>query len=93
MKDIDILELIEKAKKSIGAARNLLENGYPDFSKTGTIPPRLHRYISDAFDARQVGDYGPLNSISKEKAQTIIDQAEEFLQLIEEYLRKEGYNP
>ncbi|MDI6884789.1 MAG: HEPN domain-containing protein [archaeon] len=39
-----------------------------EFVKTGLIPPSLHRYISDAFDIRQAGDYGPIGSVSDEKA-------------------------
>lgn len=27
----------------------------------------LHRYITEAFDIRQAGDYGPVGSVGKEK--------------------------
>ena len=43
-----------------------------EFAKTGLIPYNLHRYILDAFDIRQIGDYGPLDSVSKEKACILI---------------------
>lgn len=41
-----------------------------EFVKTGEFPPNLHRYISEAFDARQAADYGPLGSISQRKKLT-----------------------
>ena len=47
--------------------------------------------ILDAFDIRQVGDYGPLDSVSKEKAGILIKHTEEFIEIIEKYLIKEGY--
>lgn len=129
MNDLDISDLIKKAKKSLNAAKQLLESGYPEFSvsrsyyamfysteailitknlsfskhkaiisafgkefvKTGAIPESLHRYIIDAFDLRQAGDYGPVGSVRKEKASVLIDQSKEFIEVIERYLRKEGY--
>jgi len=129
MKEIDIEDLVKKAKESLKAAKDLLRNGYFDFSasrsyytmfyiaeavlltkslhfskhkavistfgkefiKTGIIPSNLHRYIMNAFDIRQAGDYGPLNSVNKEKAKMLIDQAKEFIDTIEAYLKKEGY--
>jgi uncharacterized protein (UPF0332 family) len=130
MKDKDISEIIEKARLSLKAAKDLLNDGYPDFSasrsyyamfyaaeailltrnlsfskhkavisafgkefaKTGIFSYDLHRYISDAFDIRQAGDYGPIGSVNEEKAQSLIEQAKEFIEKIEEYLRKEGYS-
>ena len=126
MKNMDVWNLIEKAKKSASAAKKLLESGYSDFSvsrsyyamfyatealllaknlsyskhsavisefgkkfvKTGIIPSKLHRYITDAFDARQIGDYSPIDIISEEKALMMTEHAEEFIHIIEEYLKK-----
>ncbi len=126
MKNMDVWNLIEKAKKSASAAKKLLESGYSDFSvsrsyyamfyatealllaknlsyskhsavisefgkkfvKTGIIPSKLHRYITDAFDARQIGDYSPIDIISEEKALMMAEHAEEFIHIIEEYLKK-----
>lgn len=62
-----------------------------EFVKTGEIPVSLHRFISDAFDIRQAGDYGPVGSVRKEKAQVLIEQSKEFIEVGERYLRKEGY--
>lgn len=53
----------------------------------------MHRYLTDAFDLRQLGDYGYSGSISKDKAQELIEHAKEFIEIVEEYLRDEGYAP
>jgi len=63
-----------------------------DFVKSGLLPTNLHAYLVDAFDSRQLGDYGPKGSLSKEKAEKLIKQAREFLIIVEEYLKKEGYD-
>ena len=58
-----------------------------EFIKTGELPKRLHRYLIDAFDIRNIGDYGAPGSISKEKSEELIDNSEEFLNYIEDYLQ------
>jgi uncharacterized protein (UPF0332 family) len=117
------LGLIQKAKSSLNAAKDLLKGGYSDFSsgrsyyarfyaaqallltknlsfskhstvisafgkefiKTGILPVSLHKNFSKAFDTRQAGDYGAIGSVSKEIATSLIDQAEEFIEKIENY--------
>ncbi|VVB90352.1 HEPN domain protein [uncultured archaeon] len=126
MSDAEITELIKKAKESLGAAKQLLQSGYSDFSasrsyysmfyaaqallltknlafskhsgvisafgkefiKNGLLPATLHHFISEAFDIRQVGDYGHVGSVSEETALILIDQAKEFIETIEKYLEK-----
>ncbi len=129
MKDAEITGLVDKAKESLEASKQLLQSGYADFSasrsyyamfyavqavlltrdlafskhsaviaafgkefiKSGQLPATLHRYISEAFDIRQAGDYGPVGSVSKEIAMILIDQANEFIETIEEHLKNQGY--
>ncbi|MFQ5835946.1 MAG: HEPN domain-containing protein [bacterium] len=62
------------------------------FIKTGLFPAELHRYLRDAFKFRQLGDYGAPGSVSSDRAHELIKQAKEFIETIEEYLRKEGYS-
>ena len=64
-----------------------------EFVKSGLLPASLHAYLVDAFDSRQLGDYGPKGSLNEEKAEELIEQAKEFVIIVEEYLRKEGYDP
>jgi uncharacterized protein (UPF0332 family) len=62
-----------------------------EFIKSGLLPATLHRYISEAFDTRQAGDYGPIGSVSEEIALVLTDQAKEIIEVIEEYLKNQGY--
>jgi uncharacterized protein (UPF0332 family) len=129
MKDAEITGLINKAKESLEASEQLLQNEYPDFSasrsyyamfyavqavllsrnlafskhsaviaafgkefiKNGQLPATLHRYISEAFDIRHAGDYGPVGSVSTGIAMILIDQAKEIIETIEDYLKNQGY--
>lgn len=125
MKDAEIQGLINKAKESMDASKELLQGGHPDFSasrsyyamfyevqallltknmafskhsaviaafgrefiKNGLLPATLHRYISEAFDIRHAGDYGPVGSVREEIASILMNQAKEFVEAIEEYLK------
>jgi uncharacterized protein (UPF0332 family) len=53
------------------------------FARTGRIPEALHRYIIEAQELRNAGDYGGLHSVSVEKAQEAIDHGQEFLEAAE----------
>jgi len=129
--DVDISDLLKKAKESLEAAESLFKSGFYDFSasrsyyamfyiteailltknlsfskhkaviaafgkefiKAGVFPQISHRYLADAFDLRQLGDYGSSGSISKDKAQELIDHAKEFIEIAERFLRNDGYAP
>lgn len=58
-----------------------------EFIKTKIFPQKMRDSLVSAFELRQMGDYGSPGSISKEKAQTIIEQAKEFIEIVEEYSR------
>ncbi len=62
-----------------------------DFIKNGSLPATLHRYISEAFDTRQAGDYGAVGSVSETTAKALTIQANEFIKAIEDYLKNKGY--
>ena len=127
--DMDVSELMQKAKESFEAAKSLYRDGFYGFSagrsyysmfyvveallltknlsfskhsavigafgkefvKTKIIPKKLREYIVSAFDIRQLGNYGAPGSVSTEKAQSLIEETEEFIETIEEYLRRGGY--
>lgn len=124
MKNREIPDLIQKAERSLGAAKELLDKGYPDFSvsrayyamfysaqailltknlafskhaavisafgrefiKTGILPEILHRSILDLFDLRHAGDYGAVNSVTKETAAIALKDAEDFIEAIKKYI-------
>ncbi|NEP50880.1 MAG: HEPN domain-containing protein [Moorea sp. SIO3C2] len=115
------LDLLLKARQSLGAARVLLDNGYPDyaasrayytmfyiaeaflagegmsfsshaavisafgrdFARTGRVPVEFHRFMIDAQDLRNAGDYGQLNAVTAQQATEQITNAQQFLELAE----------
>ena len=62
-----------------------------EFVKTDLLPQPLHQYLRNAFKLRQLGDYGFPGAVSEKKAWTLIEQTRDFIETIEEYLRKEEY--
>ncbi|GFO97646.1 hypothetical protein ig2599ANME_1851 [groundwater metagenome] len=58
------------------------------FVKTGIFKHKFHQYLVEAFEQRQIGDYEPMEEITKETAQKNIDRAEEFLVAVRVYLEK-----
>lgn len=51
-----------------------------EFIKTQKIPQQYHKYLREAQNMRNLGDYGDYNSLDKEEAQLQIYRAENFLQ-------------
>lgn len=62
-----------------------------EFVKTGLLPQPLHKHLRNAFNLRQMGDYGFLGAVSENKAKVLIEQTKDFINAVEEYLRKERY--
>jgi uncharacterized protein len=56
------------------------------FVKTRIFAQKFHQYLVEAFEQRQIGDYEPLEEITKETAQKSIDHALEFLNAVKDYL-------
>ncbi len=61
------------------------------FVKEGIFPKTLSKTISRLFRERQVGDYGFYIDISDDEMNESVKLAENFLEKIEEYLKKEGF--
>jgi len=57
-----------------------------EFAKTGMLDPRLHRYLLDAQDLRNVGDYGIEGPISAAQVAEVFDWADEFIAVVEHLL-------
>lgn len=50
------------------------------------FPDKFHRYLLDAFDVRNPGNYGTIHIVSKEKAAELLSWAREFLTAVETHL-------
>lgn len=59
-----------------------------EFIKTEIFPQRLHKYLVDAFDVRNLGDYGAPGSVNKKKAEDLLEKSEEFLDEIKEHIER-----
>ncbi|MGH7492233.1 MAG: HEPN domain-containing protein [bacterium] len=51
------------------------------FTHAGRVPIAFHRFLIEAQELRETGDYGPIHSITSEQAEEQIRRAEQFLQL------------
>ena len=63
-----------------------------DFVKTGIFDHKFHRYLVEAFEYRQIGDYGQSGEITEETAQKSIDRAIDFLNVVKDYLSCQNTN-
>jgi uncharacterized protein (UPF0332 family) len=60
------------------------------FAKPGLVPKHLHRHLLDAFDMRQVGDYGAPGMIGAERAERVLAWARELVEAIAAFLHAEA---
>lgn len=58
------------------------------FASTGAIPEELHRWLIKAQELRHSADYGNVNEVSGEEAQSVITRAEEFLETAKQIIGK-----
>jgi len=78
--------LLQKAHENCEAAALLLQNGYADiaafgrdFAKTAALDPRFHRYLIDAQDLRQSGDYDTNAAVTPAQVEQALHWANDFL--------------
>ena len=57
------------------------------FAKTKELDPKFHRWLRGGFDTRISGDYDVDAEISRELAAELINQAREFLEAAQQYLK------
>jgi len=57
-----------------------------EFAKSGQLNAKLHRWLIDAQDIRNVGDYGVGTDVPAEQAKEVISQAQEFIAVGKDYL-------
>jgi uncharacterized protein (UPF0332 family) len=61
------------------------------FIKTGLLPAELSEIYGQVMDDRQEGDYELLTAVSKEDAETDLQQAQHFVDVVVAWLQKEGW--
>ena len=95
----EVEALLQKARDSLQAAELLAREGFTDsshsaviaafgkeFARSGVLDPKFHRYLIDAQDSRQAGDYGVGPAVSAAQAQTSLDWTREFIAAAERFL-------
>lgn len=58
-----------------------------EFVKSGIMDKDMQRYLMDAFDARQIGDYDFVMCPTKEECEDTLKSAKIFIQKTKEYLK------
>jgi uncharacterized protein (UPF0332 family) len=60
-----------------------------EFSKSGLLDPKFHRWLINAFDVRLQEDYDAETLVSGERVEEMLEQARTFLAAAREFLSKE----
>lgn len=58
------------------------------YVKKGVFDKKYHRYLIDAYEYREIGDYEPIEKIPRKIAEQVILNAKEFLMAGRDYLLK-----
>ncbi len=61
------------------------------FIKTGVFPKNLGRYLNQAFNKRQVGDYSHDFVFVEVEAEQVLAEGHDFVKQIRQYLTTNGY--
>ena len=59
-----------------------------EFAKTEKMDSKFHRWLIDAQDFRNIGDYGVESHVSEDDANIVCDWANEFIKSAENFLSK-----
>jgi len=60
------------------------------FAKTARMDAKFHRWLIDAEDIRNIGDYGVDRDVPEEQAAAVCEWAAEFIRAAETYLSGSG---
>jgi uncharacterized protein (UPF0332 family) len=61
-----------------------------EYARTGRLAPKFHRWLIDAQEFRNIGDYGIEAHVSEDEAGAVCEWASEFIQGAKALLDKEG---
>ena len=64
-----------------------------DLIKTGKIDVKWGRFYNRVFDRRQEGDYEPLVNFESEQIKQFLQEAEQFIRVLEKMLKRFGSDP
>ena len=61
-----------------------------EYAKSGRLDPKFHRWLIDAQDFRNIGDYGIEASVSDDQANLVCEWAREFIEAAEGLLGEDS---
>ena len=61
-----------------------------EYAKSGRLDPKFHRWLIDAQDFRNIGDYGIEAGVSGEQANLVCEWAREFIEAAERLLGEDS---
>lgn len=61
-----------------------------EYAKPGRLDAKFHRWLIDAQDFRNIGDYGIKIHVSEEQAKLVCEWADEFIGAADAFLAGEG---
>ncbi len=61
------------------------------YAKTGSIDPRLHRALIDAFDERQEADYNVFLEVEEQQVRQRVEDAQAFVEAVRSYLQQQRH--
>jgi len=80
--------LLETKGLSFSKHKGVISAFGQHFAKTKELQPRFHRFLQEAFDARQLADYAQESTLTLDQAATLLQTAREFYAVARAYLEK-----
>lgn len=75
--------LLDNLRQSYSSHSAVISAFGREFAKTGKFESKHHRWLIDAQDLRNIGDYGAGSQVPKKYAETIYDWAAQFINAAE----------
>lgn len=79
-----LLASLGKSYSSHGALQSAFGS---EFAKTGRLDPKFHRWLIDAQDLRNTGDYNVGTTLKRTQIEEMFNWAAEFIQAAEVYFK------
>ena len=80
--------LLLTKKLSFSSHKGVLSGFGQYFVKTGIFSKEMSKNLNQAFEKRQLGDYGSSFAIEKEEAKELLENGQSFVRIITQYLEK-----
>ena len=76
---------------SYSSHKSVISGFGEQFVKTGIFDKKMSKALTRAFEKRQVSDYDSAFTLSEKDAMTVLDEAQEFEEIANRYLKEQGF--